>query len=458
MAIKGKKPVPGGKPPKTPRKAAPAVLRPAETKKVPRPPTAKATKPAPLPTPGYDDLRPAPAPEAGNIPWGYGDVRIIGMARDPHWACAYWEVTDEAILAARQKLGDLQAGLSLRVYDTTHREFNGLNAHLHWDLGIDRGTTVIHFKVGRPGCTIHVDVGVRDFHGGFQPIARTGAVEMPRDSMSPDTRVEATTVFRSGPAYTYRHRYTPPPPSAAPPPPPPFADQYPVESEQIFRHLAGDGWTRSEWIESLMDGRVVRWIRWSGPIAIEHLPFLQKTGTTYRSIEVLFQGERRVLRMETGEKIVFGPWRVTLAAVGPKGERKTVEQWMIRRRWTTGEGLIRVETPAVLVRILGGARVSVVPSGSESRLAQEAWGSEVLQQGASEWRWIGASENMAQGSSETIQAGASELFYLGASEVLRQGSSETIQAGASEYFYLGASETFMLGSSEIPGGSSEDRP
>ncbi|MBI3856029.1 MAG: DUF4912 domain-containing protein [Planctomycetes bacterium] len=431
MAPKGKKP----KSPKAASKAAPAPKKRAGKAPKSAPPKAtNSAKEAPKATAAYADLRPSPAPVLGNIPWGYGDVRIVGMARDPHWACVYWEISDESIQAAQLKLKDPHAGLSLRVYDTTHREFNGLNAHSHWDLGIDRGTTVYHFKVGRPGATIHVDVGVRTWSGDFKPIARSNAIEMPRDSMSPDTRVEASTVFRSGPAFTYRHRYTPPPPSAAPPAPPPFEAQYPAESEPVFQALAGEGWSRSEWAETLMDGRVVRWIRWSGPVAAEHLPLLPKAGTIFRTIEVLFQGERRVLKMDSGEKIVYGPWRVTLEAVGPRGERKTVEQWMVRRRWTTHEGMIRVETPAVLRRVFGGSRVGVARSGSESRLDHEQGASELLQLGGSEWRWIGASENMALGSSEFLQAGGSEQLYLG------------------------SSETFMLGASESRGGSSEERP
>jgi hypothetical protein len=198
-----------------------------------------------------------------------------------------------------------------------------------------------------------------------------------------------------------------------------------------------------------MDGRVVRWIRWSGPAQPEHLTLLSKTGGTYRTVEVLFQGERKVIRTEQGERIVYGPWRVTLEAVGPKGERRTIERWALRRRWTTEEGAIRVQTPALIRRILGGSRITVVQSGSESRLAHDQWGSEMLQIGASEWRWLGASESLAQGASEVLQGGASETLYLGASEF----------SGASETLYLGASETFDFGASErLRGGSSEERP
>jgi hypothetical protein len=421
----------------------------------------KATNNASSPTAAYPDLQPAPPPTLGNIPWGYGDVRIVGMARDPQWACAYWEISDESIAEAHEKLKDPQAGLSLRVYDTTGRDFNGLNAHLHWDLGVDRNTTVFHMKIGKPAATIHIDIGVRNWHGGFQPIARSNAVEMPRDSVSPDTRVEMTTVFRSGPEFNYRHRYIPPAgfapgPGGAPPPGGWAEAPHPAESEPIFRQLAAEGWTRSEWMETLIDGRSMRWIRWSGPLRPEHVPFLPK-GAAYRTVEVLFQGERRIIKMEGGEKVVFGPWKVVVEAVGSEGERRTVESWMVKQRWITHEGMIRVETPAILTRILGGRRVTVAQSGSESRLAQEEWGSQVLQQGASEWRWIGASENMMQGSSEVVQRGSSELFYLGSSERVYQGSSESLYLGASETFELGASEG-RLGSSDSLGGASEDRP
>jgi len=384
------------------------------------------------------------------------------MARDPQWAFAYWEITDDGIREAQNKVNDPHAGLSLRVYDTTHRDFNGLNAHSHWDLGVDRGTSSYYFKVGRPGATIHVDIGVRTWHGNFYPIARSGAVEMPRDAMSAHGGSEASTVLRSGAAFTYRHRYVPPPPPPGSPAPPPhgaparFEAPHPAESERFFQHLAGEGWSKSEWSESLMDGRIVRFIRWAGPVSAEHLEIL-KTAGSYHRIEVLFQGERKVVRTETGERVVYGPWKVVLEAVGHQGLRRTIEQWMIKRRWTTEEGVMRVETPAILTRILGGKRVTVAQSGSELRLAQEVWGSEMMTQGASEWRWIGASENLSLGSSEIVQQGSSETLYIGASETAAQGSSEWLYLGASETFGLGASE--RLGSSDSRYlGSSENTP
>jgi hypothetical protein len=432
-------------PPGTPTRPAVTSGR-AVPPAIPTPPAiAPLPRSSAAPAPAVPDLRPAPAPALGDIPWAYGDNRVTAMARDPHWAFAYWEVSDEAIAAARGRTTDPAAGLALRVYDTTNRLFNGLNAHHHFDLGVDRATTSFYIRIGRPGSTLHVDIGVRASDGSFAPIARSGAVGMPRDSVSPDGRAEWSTVLRSGAGYSYRHRFVAPPPSPALPSGAPDSPG-PAEFERVFQHLAGEGWTRAEWTETLMDGRVVRWIRWSGPFVPEQFPLTPLIASApYKHVEVLFQGERRVVRFESGERTVYGPWRIVLEAVGPRGERRTIHQWAVRHRWTTEEGAIRVETPAILTRILGGRRFTAAQSGSESRLAREAWGSEFLQAGASEWRWIGASETLAAGSSETLQLGGTETLFLGSSEVSLQAGSE-LRWGASERHFLGSSDE-KLGSS-----------
>jgi hypothetical protein len=423
---------PPPQPPSAPKTVAPAPKAPA--------PVAKAAAPA-------ADLKPAPPPAFGNIPWGYGDNRITAMARDPQWIFAYWEITDEGIAAARGKIGDFQAGCALRVYDTTHRLFDGLNAHGHWDIGVDRAANQYYLHVGRPGATFHVDIGVRGSGGAFAPIVRSSAVEMPRDSISPNTRVEWSTVLRSGPASSYRHRYVPKP--GAPPPPPAAGPEPgpPADLEKVFQDLSGEGWTRTEWTETLMDSRVVRWVRWTGPFLPDRLPIAP--AGTFKHVEVLYQGERRVVRVEGGERFVYGPWRVTLEAVGLKGERRTIHQWMVRHRWTTEEGTVRVETPAILTRILGGQRFTLQQSGSDQRMTGDVWGSEVLQLGASERRWIGGSETLLAGASETLLLGASETLHLGATEILAGGASEARWGGASELHLIGGSETIWgLGASE----------
>jgi hypothetical protein len=384
-----------------------------------------------------NDLLPDQPPKFGDIPWGYGENRITAMARDPHWLFAYWEITDEGISAARSKIGDSGAGFALRVYDTTHRLFDGLNPNSYFDVGVDRGTNQYYLRVGRPAAVFHLDIGVRSADGAFAPIARSGPVEMPRDSVSSNTRTEWSTILRSGGGYGYRHRYAPKPgvPSAAPA----LADAGGAAPlEEVFQSLTEEGWTRSEWVETLMEGRAVRWIRWTGPFLPDWFPLVP--AGTYRHVEVLFQGERRVVRIGEGERFVYGPWRMVLEAVGPRGERRTIHQWMLRHRWTTEEGSARIETPAILTRILGGTRVVMEQSGSELRMRREAWGSESLQGGASEWRWVGASEIHLGGASETLFGGATETLFIGASERVVLGGSEGLWKQGSSELYGGGSE------------------
>jgi hypothetical protein len=385
-------------------------------------PASKKPVPKPAPATVLSDLRPAPAPVLKDLPWTYGDTRIVAMAQDPRYGFVYWEYPDSALEAARAKVKDAQAAVCLRVYDSTGLDFNGLNAHRHWDIPVDRRATSHYLDLSSPGATFHVDVGVRSGSGAFFPIARSNFLEMPRDSVSPDARAEWSTVLRSGSASGYRHRHVPPPaaPPSVPPPPQPPDSGGPPDLEAILRTFTGEGWSRTEWLETTMEGRSVRWIRWTGPVPVD---FPLDLPEAFRSVEILFSGERRVVKLPDGERTVYGPWRVVIEALTPGGERRIIERWMVRHRWTTEEGQVSVQTSAVLRRVLGGETVTIVRGGSEERLARELWGSEVLQLGGSEWRWTGSSELLYGGASEYRARGASEGMMLGGSERLLWGSS-----------------------------------
>ncbi|HXN33675.1 MAG TPA: DUF4912 domain-containing protein, partial [Polyangiaceae bacterium] len=47
----------------------------------------------------------APIVDAGELPWSYGDNRVTAVVRDPDSAYLYWEITDDAVAAARGRLG-----------------------------------------------------------------------------------------------------------------------------------------------------------------------------------------------------------------------------------------------------------------------------------------------------------------------------------------------------------------
>lgn len=355
-----------------------------------KPPPKKAA-PAPRKRPARRaDLRSAPRPALGNIPWGYGQNRVTALARDPRWIFVYWEVTDEALARARADARAPHAGCTLRVYDTTHRLFDGANANRSFDVPVDRAANNHYLCVNAPGSVFHVDIGVKGPGGEFATIARSGAVETPRDSVSPDARVEWMTVAPEPAGPEFRHRFVARPGRSGGGPPP--------ELEYVLRALVGEGWTRAEWSETVMGGRVVRWIRWTrGP-----------------RLEMLLRGEVHVA----------GPWRVTILEILPGGGRRVIDQWVVRYAWGAAGGSLRVETEAILRRIVAGYRVLSATSGSEERWVREAWSSESLALGASEGAWLGASEAVLGGASETLSLESSPLQWRGGSELLGGFSSE----------------------------------
>jgi hypothetical protein len=420
-----KKPDPKKKSPPAPaRPTAPSKPRAARAP-APKEP-APATKAAPK-APVVPDLRPGPKPVLGDIPWDYGQDRVTAIARDPHCLFAYWSFSDAALEKARQSIEAPQAGIVLRVYDTTYRMFDGTNANSYFDLWVERNTNRYYFNMNRPASTFVVDVGVNNGHGRFATIARSGAAELPRDGYSPDGRVEWKTV---GPTESYRkyeHRYVPKP--GGPPPPPASGPSWPsIDPEHVREVLAREGWVEEQWTESAPDGNQVRWIRWSGPVRADFSQMFP--GRAFEKIEVEFQSGPWIVREEKGERRVFGPWNVSVYAWETRTGRKLISRWMMHSSWVTEERSIRVELPVWVYRIVSGAKTTYVPQGSEGRLQRETWSSEAMMGGASEMRWLGGSELRMAGSSEQMFLSASEWMALGASEWFAEASS----------FNLGGSE------------------
>jgi hypothetical protein len=415
------------------------------------------------------DLAPDGLPPASHdIPWGYGEIRIAAMARDPYWLYIYWEVTDEAIADARSRLGPggPSSGCVLRVYDTTHRFFDGTNANAYFDVPVDRTWNNYFLRVDRPRAIFHVDIGLKSHEGYFAVMARSGAAEMPADNMASDGSVEWMTVVthqRTPSLSPYRHRYVPRPVSSRPAEGPcgdivPGALGIPLGWEVNFERVlaalvGGEAWQTGEWFEQVMGGRVVRWIRWAGGrrrVEWRAGPFAIPL-TEMGPVEIWFHGRRHVVRAEPGgaTRLEFGPWYVVIAGVGASGERRIIDTWMIRMAWMTGGGGERIESPYIYRRMLGAYRRRRVLAGaSELWIGEEGGASEELFAGASERIWLGASETILGGASETFALGASERFWLGASERSWLGASEQFGLGASEVFWGGASEFAFAGGSE----------
>ena len=127
-----------------------------------------------------------------HIPWGYGRDRITAMVVDPNRLYVYWELTDPSIDKARQGLGPAgkDAWLSLRIYDTTGRIFDGTNAHGYFDIKVDRSDRHWFIHIGKPASTHLIEIGLKSLEGFFVRIARSGRADFPRFEPSSDGTVD----------------------------------------------------------------------------------------------------------------------------------------------------------------------------------------------------------------------------------------------------------------------------
>ncbi|MBI5815247.1 MAG: DUF4912 domain-containing protein [Nitrospinae bacterium] len=132
-----------------------------------------------------DYTRPAPA-----LPESYGDTRIVALVRDPFKLYLYWELTGEAVEAARASLGREWGSVrwALRVYDVT-----GVNtgaAHRYFDVEVDPAAGSRYLDVDKADCEYRVALGLMDADGAFAAVAVSNVARTPRAEMSPSTGLE----------------------------------------------------------------------------------------------------------------------------------------------------------------------------------------------------------------------------------------------------------------------------
>ncbi|HEY2729053.1 MAG TPA: DUF4912 domain-containing protein [Polyangia bacterium] len=374
------------------------------------------------------------------IPWGYGGDRVTAMAVDPRHLYAYWEVTDDAIEAARKQLGGGGPGawLNLRVYDITGRLFDGTNAHSYFDEGVGRDVRQWFFDVGKPSSTACVEIGLKSSEGYFVRIMRSGRVDFAREAPAPAERIEWLTV-RTATGQVGE------PVAGGPPRPDGHGGGGAWRGWRDWRDWtdgagfpvpggAPAGEAGVEWREVSDAGAhlEVGRIEWIGPVF--------RTEWQAGPFEYPMDVPSMVERHETGEvsmrsedgvvHVVYGPWQVVIRGLGARAERRVLATWEYRRTVEMPGGFER--DPAVT-----GVWEPVGPGSSAWRLV-----------GASERRWMGASELLYRGGSEVWMLGASESLYRGASERLYRGASERLYRGASERRLGGASERRLGGASE----------
>jgi len=120
--------------------------------------------------------------ETGDLPYCYDINRIVVLPVDPTFAFIYWEVREDTLNSMLDQFG-YNSKLTIRIYDVTNVEFNGLNANEWWDVeAFNRiGNWYLrHYKGDR---NLVVDIGLKSADGLFHVIHRSKAIYFPRDRM-----------------------------------------------------------------------------------------------------------------------------------------------------------------------------------------------------------------------------------------------------------------------------------
>ncbi len=134
----------------------------------------------------YPDTMARPLVPSPDLPRGYGDNRIVLMARDCYWIFAYWEIQQHSVDEAQSFLGDAwdSACWVLRVHDVTDIIFDGANSHGFFDIEMAAETDNWYIEVSEDDRSYVAEIGVRAADGRFFALARSNAVETPRAGLS----------------------------------------------------------------------------------------------------------------------------------------------------------------------------------------------------------------------------------------------------------------------------------
>jgi hypothetical protein len=110
------------------------------------------------------------------LPHEYGENRITLLIVDPFKLFTFWEITEDILL--------IYTGyLTLRIYDVSGIEFNGMNANSYLDITVEQRIGDWYIDAS-PEKEYIVDIGITDNQGSFITIARSNKVATPRVALA----------------------------------------------------------------------------------------------------------------------------------------------------------------------------------------------------------------------------------------------------------------------------------
>jgi hypothetical protein len=126
----------------------------------------------------------------GIIPEEYGEDAVALMTVDPRKLFIYWEVTEDTL--AKHK-GDI----TIRLYDITGIDFDGMNANSYLDLTVDKRIGDLYMDV-HPGQDYVADIGIKELLGIFISIARSNKATPPFEGMAEEGKVFHPRLYETG--------------------------------------------------------------------------------------------------------------------------------------------------------------------------------------------------------------------------------------------------------------------
>lgn len=111
-----------------------------------------------------------------DLPSGYGESRIVLMPRDPQWAYAYWDISNEHKEELRRQGGQQ---LALRIYDVTDINLEHQSPHSIQEYPCDELAREWYLPVPVSDRDYVIDIGYRCADGRWLVLARSATVHTP---------------------------------------------------------------------------------------------------------------------------------------------------------------------------------------------------------------------------------------------------------------------------------------
>lgn len=114
--------------------------------------------------------------DLGELPGGYGESRIVLMPRDPQWAYAYWDISNEHKEELRRQGGQQ---LALRLYDATDLNLEYQAPHSVQEYLCDELAREWYLPIPVSDRNYIVEIGYRCGDGRWLVLARSASVRIP---------------------------------------------------------------------------------------------------------------------------------------------------------------------------------------------------------------------------------------------------------------------------------------